>query len=196
MGHSLRAELGDVVRLSLLLRDGQASLYPDVTVYDDTNAVALPATALTHVGLGYYVASWVPTSSGTYSAVYRVFEDAPRTIPADYERSMDQISIDVPPDEVMLGAVYDNVADELRLEAWVLRRGQSVLAVTSASISIYDADDNLMYTVTDLAPDGQGVFRIIKPAPGLIEDRLYVCAINITMPTHSVSGKKGFKVIT
>lgn len=194
MGHAVEAELGDVVKLSLLLTDGDGSLYPDVTIYDSNNVIAVPATALAHVGLGFYAVNWTPSSAGSYRAVYRVFSDAPRTVLADYERSLDLISVAVPPDEVMLGAAYDNTLDELRIDVWVLRRGQSVLTVTSASVSVYDADDNLLYTLTDSAPDGQGVFRIIKPAPGLAEDRLYVCVVNITTTTHSASGKKGFKV--
>lgn len=191
----LSCELGEATRLSLLLADGVTSKFPRATVYNGS-AVPVAAVDLVHTGLGLYRASWSPPYAGLFNVVYRVFDDAGHTQLSDYEHSEDMVVASVPPDEPMFGASYDSDADELRFDVWVLRRGAQVVGVTSCEVRVYDADDSLMFTITDAAADGQGVFRLVRAAPGLIQNRNYSVGLRVTLPTHVVESRRGFKTVT
>ncbi len=191
----LDVELGAATRLSLLLADGSTVLFPRATIFNGS-MVPVAAFDLVHTGLGIYRASWTPPFAGLFNVVYRVFDDAGRTQLSDYEFAEDTVAALVPPDEPMLGASYDQTSDELRFDVWVLRRGAQVLGVTSCEVRVYDADNALLFTVTDAAPDAQGVFRMTKLAPPITENRNYSCAVKVTLPTHVVEGRRGFKTVT
>lgn len=191
----LDVELGAATRLALLLADGATGLFPRATIYNGS-MVPVAAVDLPHTGLGIYRAPWTPPYPGLFNVVYRVFSDAGHTSLADYEFSEDTVAALTPPDEPQLGASYDETGDQLRIDTWLLRRGAQVLTVTACEVRVYDADDNLLFTLTDSAPDGQGVFRMVKTAPGLVENVNYSCAVKITLPTHVIEGRRGFKTVT
>lgn len=191
----LNCELGEATRLSLLLADGATSKHPRATVYNGS-AVPVAAVDLTHTGIGLYRASWSPPYAGLFNVVYRVFDDAGHTQLSDYEHVADTVVANVPPDEVLFGASYDPDVDELRMDVWVLRRGAQVVGLTSCEVKIYDADDSLLFTVTDAAPDAQGVFRLLRATPGLAANRNYSVGLRVTLPTHVVESRRSFKTVT
>lgn len=191
----LSVELGAATRLSLLLTDGVTGKFPRATIYNGS-MVPVAAVDLVHTGLGVYRAPWTPPYAGLFNVVYRVFDDAGHTILADYEFSADTVVAITPPDEPMLGVSYDVDTDTVRFDAWLLRRGAQVANVLTCEVRVYNADDAILFTVTDAAPDGQGVFRMNRVTPGLVENSNYSCAVRITLATHTVEGRRGFKTVT
>jgi len=191
----IETQLGDTARLTLQLADGVTTLFPRATIYNG-GIVPVAAVNLDHVGLGMYRADWIPPYAGGFTAVYRVFSDAPRTSLADYEFSQDRIFVDEPDDEPMLAVVYDDIADTLLINVWVLRDGLQVTAVTSCEVRVYNDDNTLLFPmIFDAAADTQGVFRLSKMTPGLVENRLYSCHLKVTTPTHVIEGRKAFKAV-
>lgn len=194
---ALEAELGETVRLALQLEDGVTSLYPRATIYNGS-PVPVAAVDLDHTAMGMYRANWVPGYASNYNVVYRVFSDAGRTNELDYERVMENVSVSTPPDEVRLGVVFDDVADELLVNIHVLRRGIRVEAaqLSSCTLTVFDDDDSVyLGPLADAAPDGEGVFRFSFASPNLTDNRNYVVKAELTLTTHSIVGQKGFKAV-
>lgn len=190
----LDAYAGQAVKLGLTATDGRTDLYPRATIFNGNgSAVPVAAVNLDHKSVGFYRGD-VTLAPGTYFAVYRNFLDAGRT-QLDTDREHDQDSIRVwPLDVPRLGVAYDDGADTLLAEVTLSRQGQPMNAadLTSAQIEVYDADDNLIISVSDLAPDSLGVFRLQQPAPGLIADRLYYVRATVTTTAGTVTANKGF----
>lgn len=185
--------LGSAARLGLEITDGSNSLFPRATIYNG-GPVPLATVDLANVSLGLYRGLWTPPYAGAFDIVYRVFSDAGHTTLADYENGFDRVLATTPDDEPLLGAAYDDNAGVLRLEASLSRRGLALTppTVVSVDLDVYDADDNILFSVSDLAPDGQGLFRMTKTAPGLIADRLYSVRMTFTTSYGTVVGRRGF----
>lgn len=185
--------LGSPARLGLELTDGSNALFPRATVYNG-GPVPLTTVDLANVSLGLYRALWTPPYAGAFDIVYRVFSDVGHTVLADYEHGFDRVLASAPDDEPLLGAAYDDGAATLRMEASLSRRGVALTSptVTAATLDVYDADDNILFTVSDLAPDSQGLFRMTKVSPGLIADRLYSVRMTFTTSYGSVVARRGF----
>jgi hypothetical protein len=93
-----------------------------------------------------------------------------------------------------MGVAYDHQASVLRIDVSLNRNGRPVPppTVVSAVISVYDADDSVLFTASDVSPDGQGMFRMTRTSPGLVADRLYSVHISITTSCGVVVGRRGF----
>lgn len=190
----LDAYAGQPVKLGLTATDGRTDLYPRATIFNGNGSpVPVAAVNLDHKSVGFYRAD-ISLAPGTYFAVYRNFLDAARTALDPY-REHDQDSIRVwPLDVPRLGVAYDDLTDRLIVEVTLSRQGQPMptAELTSAQIDVYDSDDNLIFTVSDLAPDSLGVFRMLKDGPGLTADRLYYVRVTVDTTAGQVTANKGF----
>lgn len=75
--------------------------------------------------------------------------------------------------------------------AWVEHADLVLPTPTSASISWYNADGNLLFTVTDAAPDAQGFFKVSRTIT-LSSNLSYYAVAQIVVPgVGTVSGGKG-----
>jgi hypothetical protein len=194
--------IGEVVPLSHNATDGNTGLYSRATIFNgNASPVPISAINLDHKSIGLYRANHAALPAGTYVAKYRFFTDVARTSLADYEQPSDTISVRDPvadgtiKEEPMLGVSYDDENNELLVHVFVLRNGQRALDSISAIVEIFDDDDNLIVTLTDDAPDGEGVFRMTTANFGISENELYAVTISIVTPERTVIGTKGFKVI-
>lgn len=68
------------------------------------------------------------------------------------------------------------------LVAWLERDGQRVvLAAGSCSITVTEKDSGVdQWTVTDAAPNADGVFEMSKNLPAFTSDRIYIVKVSIT----------------
>ena len=190
-------ELGDVAYLSLKLTDGATGLFPRAVIYSPA-PVPVATVDLTDSGQGLYRATWLPPATGAFDVVDLVFSDAGHTTDAEYEQGLDRLLVREPRDQALLGVSYDEAGDTLYLQASLNRSGEPLTSpvVTAVSFDVYDADNSVLFTVSDAAPDGQGVFRASKPAPGLIADRLYSVKMTFTTSYGSVVRSRGFMTTT
>lgn len=183
------------VKLGLTASDGRTDLYPRATIFNGNgSSVPVAAINLDHKSIGFYRADIV-LASGTYFAVYRNYLDAGRS-QLDHDREHDQDSILVHPFDVpRLGVAYDSSADRLLIEATLSRNGAPVPAseLISVIIEVFDGDDNLLTTLTDVSPDTEGVFRASVPDPGLLPDKLYFTKVAINTGAGVVVGQAGFQ---
>jgi hypothetical protein len=186
---------GQEAQLAVTATDGRTDLYLRATIFNGNGSpVPVAAVNLDHKLIGFYRASIALPTPGIYRAVYRNFLDAGRTI-LDASREHDQDTIVVHPLDVpRLGVSYDDLADELLVEVTLSRDGQPMPAaeLLAAAVDVYDADDNLVIAVSDLAPDGLGVFRLSQAAPDLVPDRLYYVRVTVTTTAGTVVANKGF----
>jgi hypothetical protein len=185
---------GDTVQLGLQLTDGVGTVFPNASIFNESGgSVPIDVLSLSHVSLGLYSAEWLPPCPGGYFAVYRLFNDMAMTTESDYERSIDTIRVGEwdPP---VMGVAYDYQSSTMRIDVSLNRNGRPVPppTVASAVISVYDADDSVLFTASDVAPDSQGMFRMTKTSPGLVADRLYSVHISITTSCGVVVGRRGF----
>jgi len=190
----IEAYAGVPVQLALTATDGATNLYPRATIFNGNgSAVPVGAVNLDHKSIGFYRAE-ILLAPGIYRAVYRNFLDAGRTT-LDTGREHDQDDIIVHPLDVpRLGVAYDDQSDTLLVEVTLSRGGAPMPAaeLSAAKIDVYDADDNLLLTESDLAPDTLGVFRLQRSAPGLVADRLYYVRVEVTTTSGVVTANKGF----
>jgi hypothetical protein len=186
---------GQDAQLAVTATDGATDLYLRATVFNgNASPVPVGAVNLDHKLIGFYRASIALPAPGIYRAVYRNFVDAGRTI-LDPDREHDQDTILVRPLDVpRLGVSYDDQTDTLLVEVTLSRNGQPMptAELNAAQVDVYDADDNLFISVSDLAPDTLGVFRLSQAAPGLIPDRLYYVRVTIDTTAGTVEANKGF----
>lgn len=107
----------------------------------------------------------------------------------------DEIIDEINKTQIRFGAVYDETPDTLYVEVTAERHGQPVTVadLVSATIAVYDADDNLVFTLVDVAPDTLGVFRATKTAPGLVADRLYYARVTVVTTSDTAVGNRGFQ---
>lgn len=190
-------DLGETVRLSLTVDDGNTGVFPKATIYNGS-VVPVAAVNLTHVALGMYRGDFTPSLAKNFDVVFRVFSDPARTVETDYLRRSELIKVNLPPDEPRLGVVFDSTADQLLVNVHVLRKGVRINAslLSSATVTVFDDDNNaVLGPMTDSAPDGEGVFRFSLPSPGLVADRLYIVKISVVLTTHTITGQKGFKAV-
>lgn len=191
----VEAYAGQPVKLGVTATDGRTDLFLRATVFNGNGSpVPVGAVNLDHKSIGFYRAD-ILLAPGTYFAVYRNFLEAGRTN-LDLDREHDQDSIRVHPFDVpRLGVAYRDADDTLLIEVTLSRNGEPVPAseLSGATADVYDADDNLLFSVADIAPDTLGVFRLSQSSPGLVHDRLYFVRVAITTAAAgTVTANKGF----
>jgi hypothetical protein len=78
---------------------------------------------------------------------------------------------------------YNQLADRFDGIVWVEYKNLvfNSADLDSCSVSIYDKDGNLMFTMTDDTPDAQGFFKLEKNGPGLSTDQLYYATATVTI---------------
>ena len=194
MGSVVETFAGLPAKLGVTATDGSTGLYLRATIFNGNGSpVPITAVNLDHKSIGFYRAD-VTLATGRYFAVYRNFTDAGRTT-LDPDREHDQDVIVVHPfDTPRIGVAYDDLTDILIVEVTLSRNGAPVLApeLLTTTVTVYDSDDNAIFSVSDLAPDGQGVFRLTKSTPGLIADRLYYTEVEVSTSAGTVTAQKGF----
>jgi hypothetical protein len=114
--------IGDAAPLTLVLEDGDTGYFPQVNIYQPSNATPISTINLPHTAEGMYEGSYTPSGVGILKAVYTIYEDASHTIPASkYSKELDQIVTSQPENNVsiiseilekvtrILGMVQENV---------------------------------------------------------------------------------------
>jgi len=134
----LRATLQEAVPLQVLAADGRTDLYAKVKLYSgDTPLVSLD---LTHIDGGLYGTTYTPDAEGWLSAVYQLFEDSARTVPADYDLESETIEVSSDKTNILriLGLLHHNaIVDEqaynqagkltsARVRAWRTTAGMEI----------------------------------------------------------------------
>ncbi len=188
--------LGEQARLSLQLSDGRTDLFPRATIYNGS-VVPVAAVDLVHTGLGLYRAAWTPGYAAAFDVVYRIFDDAAHTSLADYERTTEQIQVQIPEEHIQVNGVYDASTTSLRINAFLLRLGVVVPLpqLVSCVLEIY-SDAAMIHSATINAPDAQGVFKASILNPNIETGKLYTVKAQIQTTTHLVVSERGFKVVT
>lgn len=147
---SVPAKVNQPAKLAMVISNGLTGLYPQAEIYSGGTLVT--TIDLSDYGKGRYEGEWTPTSVGTYSALFSVYQDAGHTVeltPFVISREIEQIFVsqsDV--DDLassiarMLGLVHENAfIDETTYDA------NSMLL--TARVRIYDSKAN-----ASLATDG------------------------------------------
>lgn len=170
------SSVGETLPLALVLSDNSTSYYPQVKVYDGTSLVT--TVNLLHVSEGYYYASWVPATSGKFTAIYTVYEDAGRTTVATlgglprYEPDTERFNVLDGPLASSGGAVrqaftLDGTSNSIIVNVWLELEGQQVSSgVSDAALTLYTYDGLVLATPAVVAaPSAQGVFSFTFPIP-------------------------------
>lgn len=195
MGEFIETYAGVPTVLGLTATDGKTDLYPQASLFKEGAATPWGVVDMLHRSIGFYSATVTLSDAGLYRAVYRNFTDAGHTVP-DTTRDNDQDTVLVRPlDDPKIGVSYDQALDTLLVEVTISRNGQPMPSaeLTSAIVRAYDSDDHQLFSVSDLAPDSYGVFRLIKAAPGLLPDHLYFVRVSVyTSTAGTIFANKGF----
>lgn len=169
---TIPATVGDAVTLVEVLPDGNTGMYPQAEVYDPGGTVPLAVVNLDHQVKGRYEGNWIPSSVGSYTALFIVYADVARTVESIlYTREAEQIfvtSSDV--DDLasmlirVLGLVHENVfIDNTTYDAssMLLTARLRVFATRAEAQAATDGGSELSretYTV-DAAYEGVGRMR-------------------------------------
>jgi hypothetical protein len=92
--------------------------------------------------------------------------------------------------EVKQSYSYNETQNELNGLVWVELDGD-IATPTSVSVSFYNDDGNLQFTITDNAPDAQGVLHVTKATPGITAGSSYYAVATVTIGSVSVISGKG-----
>lgn len=82
------------------------------------------------------------------------------------------------------GAAFTSSAGTtLKISAWLERDGQAVVLASGSCTVTYreNASGSDLFTVTDSAPNAQGIFELSQTSPGFTADRLQVASVEITV---------------
>lgn len=91
---------------------------------------------------------------------------------------------DVGPTVCRYGAAFTSSAGTtLKISAWLERDGQAVVLASGSCTVTYreNASGSDLFTITDSAPNAQGIFEMSQTSPGFTSDRLQVASIEITV---------------
>jgi hypothetical protein len=86
---------------------------------------------------------------------------------------------------------YDPILERITGQVWLEKNNGVVVTAVSVSVSWFNADGDLKFTMTDSAPDAQGFFKVEQAAPGLVRNRSYYAVATVAMPGlgNVISGK-------
>lgn len=154
---SVPARVNQAAKLAMVIDNGLTGLYPQAEIYSGGTLVT--TVDLNDYGKGRYEGDWTPTSVGTYSALFSVYQDAGHTVeltPFVISREMEQIFVsqsDV--DDLassiarMLGLVHENAfIDNTEYDV------NSMLV--SARVRVYDSKTNAQ-SATDGGSEATGL---------------------------------------
>jgi hypothetical protein len=81
--------------------------------------------------------------------------------------------------------------------AWLELEGVLIPAVTSLTANFYNSAGALLFSLTDVAPDAQGIFRISSTPfpPGFTVGALVYVRLTIVAPSGTFVGVKGLQVV-
>jgi len=75
--------------------------------------------------------------------------------------------------------------DVLSGQVWAEKGNLVITTVASLSVTWYDIDGQVLFTLTDAAPDAQGFFKVSKSTPGLADNTSYYCVATVTLADTS-----------
>ncbi len=97
--------------------------------------------------------------------------------------------------EVSALVVVKSASGDIEFLAWLMVNGRIYAAPTSATTTIYDADGAVFSAaITDLAPDAQGVFRLLHLGAGPVADTQYYATVDIVADGATYSAPAAFSV--
>ena len=86
---------------------------------------------------------------------------------------------------------YNETSDVLDGVVWVELNGVVLANPISCSVSWYNKDGVLQFTMVDGSPDAQGFFTVQRSTPGLISNSLYYALAEVVTSSGTVSAGKG-----
>jgi len=86
---------------------------------------------------------------------------------------------------------FDPIAELLTGQVWIERGNTVVANPISVSVTWYNSDGTALFTMTDSAPDAQGIFKVSRSTPGLVRNRSYYAVALLNLPTGIVTSAKG-----
>jgi hypothetical protein len=91
---------------------------------------------------------------------------------------------------------YNPGNDRVTGQVWVESNNLVSTAGTSCTVTWYDENGTALFSMTDSAPDGQGVFRVIKDNPGLSLNASYyaIAVVQVTGYGPVASAKGAFTI--
>jgi hypothetical protein len=85
------ATLNEAVPLQVLAADGRTDLYARAVLY--LNAAVLTTLTLPHIDGGLYGTTYTPVVEGYISVVYKLFNDAGFSVPAEYDLESEIVEV-------------------------------------------------------------------------------------------------------
>ena len=92
---------------------------------------------------------------------------------------------------------YNQTADRLDVTVWI-EKGNMVFNdppnMGDCDVNFYTKDGVLLFSLTDMTPDAQGIYTASQASPGLVPDALYYAVAQVAVagvPNNTVSGAKG-----
>lgn len=187
-GGPFLAKKDSAFRADLFLHDGTAAVTGKVNG-DFTKLLCLngaadgSAVTVTEVNAatraGVYTITFTPTAVGHYSLyVHEGNADGGQMWDIEsFTKNVDDLA--AIQYDCVGGVTYDAANDDLNITAFLLKDGQIVPGATSVTVKIFPDSAVELFTVTDAAPDANGVFRMTKNAPGLVEGETHSAQIAI-----------------
>ncbi len=201
----LLAQPGDVVPLRLILLEEDVDLYPRARIYDSAgSAVPLATIDLVHKDGGYYFGTYTVPSSSKFTVRYTTYDDSGHTTSTRYGQAEDMIIADQPasPTQIaqaitsaQLNVAYDDTVLLFKAAVWMDRGGNTVTTATTATITVRDALDTLLFTATSTTPYTNSVFIFGQPNVVLFDDRIYIVEVSITDLVGTTSTVQTFATV-
>lgn len=92
-------------------------------------------------------------------------------------------------------ASFDSVTDILTINAWIEDDDVVIQAPTDATIDVLDADgDALFSSLVDNTPNN-GIFKVTKSSPGLVQNRTFFIKVKITHLGRTFESLRSFITI-
>lgn len=152
---SISITIGEPADLALVLENGDETKFPQVNIYEPSNATPIHTMDLDHAAEGMYRPdpAWTPGAVGHYHGIYTVYDDAARTVKsADFSKEMDHILVQLDLAS-MLQEIGDNVLELLGLREenifMDLTKYDECCQLTSMRIRVFDTPAH-----ADAATDG------------------------------------------
>jgi hypothetical protein len=89
-------------------------------------------------------------------------------------------------EEAQANVAYDDQSLVMTIAAWMDRNGRSVLVPTSATITLRDATNVVVFTATSVTPFATGVFVFTQAGVVLSDDTVYNLEVSVSDATSTV----------